>query len=154
MVKAKDIMTRIIITVSPQTEITEAAKILLEHHINGLPVVDTGGKLVGIICQSDLITLQKKIRLPSVFNLLDTFIPIRSQKSIDQEMSKIAAARVVDAMTSDPVFIDPEMDIEEIATLMVEKSIHTLPVVERGKLVGIIGKEDVLTTIMPTTRED
>jgi CBS domain-containing protein len=154
MIKAKDIMTRMIITVSPETDITEAAKILLEHHFNGLPVIDSDGRLVGIISQSDLITLQKKIRLPSVFTLLDTFIPIRSQKSFDQEMSKIAAAKVGDAMTPDPVCIDPELDLEEIATLMVEKDIHTLPVVEGGRLIGIIGKEDVLTTIIPNRREE
>ncbi|MCK8601056.1 CBS domain-containing protein [Desulfoferrobacter suflitae] len=152
MVKAKDIMTRELITVSPDTDITEAAKILLDKHINGLPVVDKNGKLVGIICQSDLISLQKKVRLPSVFTLLDTFIPVRSQKSIDKELEKIAAAKVVQAMTADPVVINAEDTVEDIATLMVEKNLHTLPVVEDGKLVGVVGKEDILSTLMPSRK--
>lgn len=152
MVKAKDIMTRELITVSPDTDITEAAKILLDKHINGLPVVDKNGKLVGIICQSDLISLQKKFRLPSVFTLLDTFIPVRSQKSIDKELEKIAAAKVVQAMTADPVVINAEDTVEDIATLMVEKNLHTLPVVEDGKLVGVVGKEDILSTLMPSRK--
>lgn len=149
MVKAKEIMTTKPITVSPQTDIIQAARLLLDHRINGLPVVDDKGKLVGIICQSDLITLQKRIRMPSVFALLDSFIPIRSLKTIDKEMEKITAATVAHAMTADPIVINPETGLEEIATLMVEKSLHTLPVVHEGKLIGVVGKEDVLSTLMP-----
>ena len=58
--KAKDIMTKNIISVSPETMIADAAKLLLEKHYNGLPVVDEKGKLVGIICQSDLVYRQKR----------------------------------------------------------------------------------------------
>ncbi len=153
MAKAKDIMTRDLITVSPETDITEAAKILLAKHINGLPVVDKTGKLVGIICQSDLIALQKKVRLPSVFTLLDTFIPVRSQKSIDKELEKITATKVAQAMTINPIVINSENTVEDIATLMVEKNLHTLPVLEGGKLVGVVGKEDVLSTLMPSKKK-
>ncbi|MEJ2728315.1 MAG: CBS domain-containing protein, partial [Deltaproteobacteria bacterium] len=78
MLKVKDIMTRELITVSPQTEITSAAKILLEKRINGLPVVDDSGKLVGILCQGDLVAQQKSIPIPSVYTLLDSFIPLTS----------------------------------------------------------------------------
>jgi len=153
MAKAKDIMTRDLITVSPETDITEAAKILLDKHINGLPVVDETGELVGIICQSDLIALQKRVRLPSVFTLLDTFIPVRSQKSIDKELEKITATKVAQAMTTNPIVINSENTVEDIATLMVEKNLHTLPVLEGGKLVGVVGKEDVLSTLMPSKKE-
>lgn len=149
MIIARDIMTKELITVSPETDVTEAARILLEHRINGMPVVDERGDMVGIICQSDLVTLQKKIRLPSVFTLLDSFIPVRSTKAIDKEMSKIAATTVAQAMTVKPVTVSPETSLEEIATLMVEKNFHTLPVVEGGKLMGVVGKEDVLATLMP-----
>ncbi|MDH3930219.1 MAG: CBS domain-containing protein, partial [Deltaproteobacteria bacterium] len=67
MLKVKDIMTKEVISVSPETEITDAAKILLEKRINGMPVVDPFGRLVGIICQSDLVAQQKGIPIPSVF---------------------------------------------------------------------------------------
>ena len=66
MLKAKDLMTREVTTVTPQTEITEIAKLLIESHFNGVPVVDPEGTLVGIICQSDLIAEQKKLPMPSV----------------------------------------------------------------------------------------
>jgi CBS domain-containing protein len=147
-------MTKKLITVSPETDVTEAARILLQHRINGMPVVDEHGDLVGIICQSDLVSLQKKIRLPSVFTLLDSFIPVRSTKAIDKEMSKIAATNVGQAMTAKPIAISPETVLEEIATLMVEKNFHTLPVVEEGELVGVVGKRDVLATLMPARQDE
>jgi CBS domain-containing protein len=148
MLKVKDIMTKEIITVSPQTEITSAAKILLEKRINGLPVIDDSGKLVGILCQSDLVAQQKSIPIPCVYTLLDSFIPLTSLKRIDKEVKKIAALKVEQAMTPHPVTVGPETGIEDVARLMVDKKYHTLPVMEGDKIVGIVGKEDVLKTLL------
>jgi CBS domain-containing protein len=148
MLKARDIMTREVITVHPETEIVEAAKLLLEHHFNGLPVVDREGRLKGMICQDDLISQQRKIPLPSYFILLDSLIPLTSKKHIEKAVQKIAAITVGEAMTSDTITVGPEADLEDIATLMVKHTIHTLPVLDQGKLVGIIGKEDILRTLM------
>ena len=149
MLKAKDIMTREVVTVSPETEILQAAKILLENHINGVPVVDADGNLVGILCQSDLVAQQKKIPTPSLFTLLDGFIPLTSLKHIEKEVRKIAATSVTHAMTPDPVTVQSDATVEEVATHMVNKNFHTIPVMEEGKLAGIIGKEDILRTLMP-----
>ena len=148
MQTAQDIMTRNVITVTPDTDITQATKILLEHHINGLPVVDTDRRLVGIVCQSDMIAQQKRIPLPSLFTLLDGYITLTSAKNFEKEVQKIAATQVAQAMTVDPVTVRPETSLEEIATLMVGKKLHTLPVVDNGALVGVIGKEDMLRTLM------
>lgn len=148
MVKAKDIMTTKPITVTPEMEIVNAAKTLLENRINGVPVIEKG-KLIGIICQSDLISQQKRFPMPSVFTFLDGFIPLQSNKDIEKTVKKIAATVVRDAMTADPVSVTPDADIEEIAGLMIDKNFHTLPVVKAGKLVGVIGKEDVLKTLIP-----
>ena len=148
MLKVKDIMTKDVISVSPEMEITTAAKILLEKRINGLPVIDASGRLVGILCQSDLVAQQKSIPIPSVFTLLESFIPLTSIKRIDKEVEKIAALTVKQAMTPNPVTVGPETDIEEVAKLMVDKKYHTLPVMEGDKVVGIVGKEDVLKTLL------
>jgi CBS domain-containing protein len=147
MVKAKDIMTKDLITVHPGMEIVKAAEILLDHGINGVLVVE-GGKLVGILCQSDLIAQQKKLPVPSFFTLLDGFIPLGSTKQFEKAFQKIAATTVADAMTPNPVTASPETPIEEIASLMVDRNFHTIPIVEKEKLVGIVGKEDVLKTLM------
>lgn len=147
MLTVKNIMTRDPITVSPDTEIVHAAKLLLEKGINGIPVVDKKGELVGIICQSDLIAQQKRLPIPSVFTLLDGFIPLTSTKHFEKAVQKIAATTVADAMTPNPVTVQTDTSIEELASLMVDKSFHTLPVVDEGKLVGVVGKEDVLKTL-------
>ena len=148
MLKAKDIMTTDIVTVTPETEIVKAAGILLKNRVNGLPVVDDSGKLVGMLCQSDLIVQQKRIPVPSLFTLLESYIPLTSLKRIDKEVKKIAAIKVEQAMTAPPATVSPETDIEDIAALMVDRKFHTLPVVDGDRLVGIIGKEDILKTLL------
>ena len=149
MLKVKDIMTTEIITVSPETEIVNAAKILLEKKINGLPVTDSSGRLLGVLTQSDLVAQQKDIPIPSVFTLMESYVPLTLIKRIDNEVEKIAALTVEQAMTPDPVTVSPETDIAEVAKLMVDNKYHTLPVMEGDKVVGIVGKEDVLKILVP-----
>jgi len=149
MLKVKDIMTKELITVSPDTEIVQATKLLLENRINGIPVTDETGKLVGILCQSDLIAQQKKLPIPSFFTFLDGLITLTSMKQIEKQVQKIAAITVAQAMTPNPVTVQPETDIEKVAALMVDRNFHTIPVVDKEKLVGIVGKEDILKTLIP-----
>lgn len=148
MKKAKDIMEKEVIFVSPDTDIPTAVEILLKNHINGVPVVDADGILQGILCQSDLIFQQKDIAIPPIFILLDGIIPLSSSKKLEDELKKIAATTVEQAMVKNPVSIHPDTPISEIASLMVEKHFHTLPVVDKKKLVGIIGKEDILKVLI------
>ena len=150
MKTVKDIMTADVIVLSPDMEIAKAAKIMMEKRINGIPVVD-GGRLVGILCQSDLIAQQKKFPLPSLFTFLDGYISLTSGKHLEKEVQKIAATTVDQAMTRNPVTVGPDTPVEEVATLMVDKNFHTLPVIMEGKLVGIVGKEDVLKLLIPET---
>ncbi len=153
MLKVNDIMTREVKTVAPETEIAQAAKLLLSERINGVPVVNKTGEVVGILCQSDLIAQQKSIPIPSLFTLLDGYIPLTLLSRLDKEVEKIAATKVEHAMTPDPTTVNPDTDIEKVAALMVEKNYHTLPVVDDGKLVGIVGKEDVLKTLLIETEK-
>ena len=149
MLKVKDIMTREVITVSLDTEIVHTTKLLLENRINGVPVTDEKGKLLGILCQSDLIAQQKKLPIPSFFTFLNGFVTTTSMKHIEKQIQKIAATTVAQVMTPNPTTVQPDTDIEEVASLMVDKNFHTIPVVDEGKLVGIVGKEDILRTLVP-----
>jgi CBS domain-containing protein len=149
MITVRDIMTTEVVTITPQASIVSAAKLLLEKKINGAPVVDDHGRLVGIICQSDLIAQQKKIPIPTLFTFMDSVIQLSSARQIEKQIRKIAALTVAQAMTPEPVTVHPNVGIEAVAALMVDSNLHTLPVVEGGRLVGIIGKEDVLRTLLP-----
>ena len=154
MLKVNDIMTTELITVSPETEIVKAATLLLENHINGVPVVNASGELVGILCQSDLIAQQKRLPIPSFFTFMDGLFSTSSLKQFEKQVRKIAAYTVAQAMTTDPVFVGPDMGIEVVASLMVDNSVHTIPVVHEGKLVGIVGKEDILKTLLPKSEDE
>jgi len=150
MILVKDIMTTDLITVTPDMDIVSAAKILFDNRINGAPVVDDSGRLVGILCQSDLIAQQKKLPIPTLFTFLDSVIQLTSSKQIEKQARKIAALTVSEAMTPEPVTVRPDTGLETVAALMVDSNFHTLPVIENSRLVGIIGKEDVLRTLLPT----
>lgn len=149
MITVRDIMTTPVITVTPGMNIASAAKILLDNRVNGAPVVDDKGRLVGILCQSDLIAQQKKLPIPTLFTFLDSVIQLSSAKQLEKQIRKIAALTVAEAMTPEPVAVHPDTGIETVAALMVDNNFHTLPVVENARLVGVIGKEDVLRTLLP-----
>jgi len=150
MITVSDIMTTDLITVTADMDIARAAKTLLDNRVNGAPVVDKDQKLIGILCQSDLISQQKKLPIPTLFTFLDGVIQLPSMKQIEKQVSKIAALTVAEAMTPNPITVNPDTNIETVAALMVDHNFHTLPVVEKSRLVGIIGKEDVLRTLLPT----
>ncbi|PTN38330.1 CBS domain-containing protein [Desulfonatronum sp. SC1] len=141
---AKDIMTRDVVTVTPDTDVSAAAKILLEKDFNGLPVLDEQGKLVGVLCQSDLVVQQREFPLPSFFTLLGGFVALTSLSQLQRAVDKMAATKVSQAMTPDPVSVSPNTPVNKLADLMAEKKYHTIPVLEEEKLVGVVGKKDIL----------
>lgn len=144
--KVKDVMTKEVITVTPETSVKEIAQILLEKKIGGLPVLEEG-KLVGIVTEEDLIMKNVKLHFPTYIQLLDAVIYLESLKKYEEELRKAVGALAKDVMTRNPYTISPEADLEEAATIMVEKGISRLPVVENDKLVGIITRRDVLRAI-------
>ncbi len=148
MLTAKDLMTRECVTVRLYDDITQAAQLLLEKGYNGVPVLDENDALVGILCQSDLIAQQKRLTIPSVFTILDGFFPLASTSHLEREMKKITATKVHQAMTPNPRSVTPDTTIEDIATTMAEEKLYTLPVVENGKIVGVLGKSDILRALV------
>jgi CBS domain-containing protein len=148
MITARDIMSTELITLVPEMDFASAAKVLLDNRINGAPVVDEDGQLVGILCQSDLVAQHKKLPVPTLITLLDSYVRLTPTRELEKQARKIAAMTVGDAMTRKPVTVHPDTTIEIIAGLMVDSNLHTLPVVDDGRLIGIIGKEDVLRTLL------
>ena len=148
MLNASDIMTTDIISVKKNTTLKELAQILYENHINGAPVVDDNGDLEGIICESDLIRKDKKLHIPTVVAIFDWVLYLESPKNIEKEIKRFNATIVEDLMTKDVITVDEKTPIDEIATLMDQKKISTIPVMDKSKLVGVIGKADLIRTIV------
>jgi len=147
MLNASDIMTTDIITVKKNTSLKDLATILYKNHINGVPVVDDDGLLLGIICESDLIRKDKKLHIPTVVAIFDAVVYLESPKSIEKEFKRISATTVEDLYSKKAISVDEKTPIDEIATIMTQKKIYTIPVMDGDLLVGIIGKADLLRTV-------
>jgi len=147
MLKAKDIMTLKVITVKEDATVRELAALFLLNDISGAPVVDGEGRVIGVVTESDLIFQNKKVHLPTAFAILDAFVFLEGPKKMEKELKKIAGATVAEICSHNLVSVGPETELDELATLMAEKKVHTLPVMEGEKLVGVIGKSDIIRTI-------
>jgi predicted transcriptional regulator len=148
MLNASDIMTTDVITVKKDTSLKDLAKILYKNHINGVLVVDDDGSLLGVICESDLIRKDKKLHIPTVVAIFDAVVYLESPKSIEKEFKRISATTVEDLYTKKTITVDERTPIDEIATIMTKKKIYTIPVMDGDLIVGVIGKADLLRTIV------
>ena len=89
MIKARDIMTQEVISVTPDTTVIELAEILSSKNIGGAPVLDSIGNLLGIVTESDLIDQQKKVHLPTYITILDSFVYLENPEKNEDEMKKL-----------------------------------------------------------------
>jgi CBS domain-containing protein len=143
MLKAKEFMTREVITITPDATIEELARLLIEHGFSGVPVVDANNDLVGIVTENDLISKNKRLHIPTIIRLFDAYIMLGSGK-MEDEIKKMAATTVDDVSSKDVVSITEETTLEEVATIMSEKNIHLLPVLRDNAVVGIVGKSNLV----------
>ena len=147
MVVAKDIMTTDVITIDPETSVKDAANIMSEHGISGLPVV-RDNKLVGIVTENDLIIKDKKLHFPEYINVLGGIIYLESYKKFEEEFKKFTAVKVKELMTTDVITANPEDSIEDLATIMHQKNINRIPVVDNaGQMIGIVTRNNIVKHI-------
>lgn len=146
MLKAEDIMTKDVIAVKPETTVEELARLLIEHKISGAPVVDEENKLVGIVTENDLIKKNARLHIPTIIRLFDAYFLLDSDK-MEDEIKKMVAGTVDEICNKDIVSLTEETTLEDIATIMSEKKIHLLPVLRDNKVVGIVGKADVVRSM-------
>ncbi len=144
MQKAKDIMSKNVVTISPKATVEELARLLIKHKISGVPVVDNAKNLVGIVTENDLINQNKRLHIPTIIRLFDAFVVFGSGR-MQEELKKMTASKVDEICTKEVVSITEETSLEEVATIMSEKNIHLLPVVRDSVVVGIVGKADVVS---------
>lgn len=146
MLKAEDIMTKDVIAVKPETTVEELARLLIEHKISGAPVVDDDNQLVGVVTENDLIKKNARLHIPTIVRLFDAYFLLNSKK-VEDEIKKMVATTVDEICNKDIVSLTEESTLEEIATIMSEQSIHLLPVLRNGAVVGIVGKADVVRSM-------
>ena len=145
--KIKDVMTREVVTVSPKATLKEAARLLGTKGISGLVVVD-GDEVVGVLSEADILVKESGERVTHTGILGWLFEPGASEWE-----AKLAARTVGEAMTSPALTISPGRPAHEAATRMIEDDVNRLPVVEDGKLLGVVSRADLVRAFARTDAE-
>jgi CBS domain-containing protein len=134
--RVDDVMTRTVFTVGPTATIEQAAKLMVERRVSGLPVVDEAGALLGIVSEGDLIARQRPAERLTWWRM---FV---DDEGLARDYRKRIGTVVADIMTESVISVGPEVDVSVAAHLLHTRNIRRLPVVSAGKLVGIVSRGD------------
>ncbi len=152
--QAKDIMTTNVVSISPAASVRHAVAVMLQHNISGLPVVSDEGRVCGMLTEGDLL-LRREIRLsPRSSRVSEVTSEIDLERYIRSNGWSVA-----DVMSPDVIVALPDSEVSDIADSLQAHRIKRLPIVENGRLVGIVSRRDILAIILdapPTAlpRED
>ena len=144
--RISEIMDSHPITVAPDASVEEVVAALQKHELPGLPVVDADGQLVGIVTEADMVLPddQGDLHIPHYVNLFGGTVFLESLDRFEERLRKAFASTAEDMMTRDPDTVGPDTTVREAALLIHESGHNRLPVVEDGRLVGVVTRLDVL----------
>ncbi len=146
------VMSASVITLRPDQTVEEAADVLAARGIGAAPVTDADGKLVGLLRDEDLIVSEARLHVPTVITFLGAdFVWPSSLHHFEHELKKAAGSTVADVMSTEFPTIAPDAGLEELATLMHERDVTHVPVVDGDKLVGIVARGDLVRFLSRTT---
>jgi len=145
----RDIMETDVPVVLPGDSVEAVLKILRTHDLPGVPVVNEGGRCIGIITEADLIMAgeNEDLHLPHYFELFGGFVFLESMSHFEDRLKRAFASTAEQMMTEDPVTIEASATIEEAARTIARKKHNRLPVIEHGRLVGVVTRVDVLDAL-------
>ena len=143
--KVRDIMTQDVVSVKRDTSINAIAKVMGARDISGVPVVDDESRVVGIITELDLIVRNTRLDMPHFVQILDLgVIPLELPGHYQERLKHMLGMRAEDVMSREVVTIGPDDGVEALAELMVKRRVNPVPVVENGKLIGIVSRADLI----------
>jgi CBS domain-containing protein len=146
MPAVRDIMDSNPATVQRDTPVEEVVTLLRKHGLPGVPVVDGHGRCVGIVTEADMVLPddQGDLHIPHYINLFGGTVFLEPLGRFEQRLRKAFASTAEDMMTRDPDTVGPDTSVKEAARLIHETGHNRLPVVEDGRLVGVVTRLDVL----------
>jgi len=147
--RAHQIMTRSVVTVAPESSILDAANLMLQRHVSGLPVVDAAGKLVGIVSEGDFIR-RSEIGTQRKRGRWLRFILGAGKAATD--FVREHGRKVSEVMTRDPLTVTEDTVLEEIVSTMETNGVKRLPVMRGDKLVGIVSRANLLQAVASLAR--
>jgi len=145
----REIMSSPAITVLPETEIREVARLMHTHQISGVPVVDAAGNLMGVITEIDLIARNAPLREPRYIAVLSAMLPVSidEYREYKEQLRQVLATSARDLMRAEVETITPESEIHEVLEMMLDPEITMLPVLEGDVLVGVVTRTDLVRLI-------
>ena len=144
---ARDIMHTDVISIGPDATVRELADLLAAHSISGVPVIDAQGALVGVVTEGDVIMQDAELHFPHYLQFLDSVIYLESVRRFEERFRKTFGNKVADVMSTEVVTVGPDATVHEVTTLMTDNSVNRLPVVDEGRVVGIITRGDIVRAI-------
>lgn len=147
--KAEDVMTRDVISIAPDATVLQAARLMLQHHISGLPVVDKDGKLVGVLSEGDFLRRRETRTEHKRSRWLEFLM---GPGRIAAEYSHSHGSKVAEVMTTEVQTVDEVTALEDIVELMERKRIKRVPVVCGGQLVGIVTRSNLMHAMVSMAR--
>jgi CBS-domain-containing membrane protein len=148
MLKAKDVMSKDVITVRRETTVRDLAVLFSQSGISSVPVIDDAGELIGIVSESDLVEQDKNLHIPTVVSIFDWVIYLESDKRFEKELQKMTGQTVGDIYSEEVFSVTPETPVSEIADIMSAQRIHAVPVVDGRRVVGVVGRIDLIRTMI------
>ena len=145
----RDIMETDVPAVYPSDAVESVLKVLRAHELPGVPVVNEGGRCVGIITDEDLVLSGEDadLHLPHYFELFGGIVFLEPLRKFEQRLRKAFSSTAADLMTEDPITIEPDETVRQAARVIAERKHNRLPVVEHGRLVGVVTRLDVLDAL-------
>ncbi|OHB26641.1 MAG: hypothetical protein A2X84_07470 [Desulfuromonadaceae bacterium GWC2_58_13] len=147
MLTAKDIMSTNVYTVSADTEVDELARMFGEYNVNAMPVVDSENHLEGVVTETDLVEQDKPLHIPTVISIFDWVFYLESEKNFRDEVKRITARKVGEICSREVATCSLDTPVSEIAGLMVDRAVHLVPVVDGGKVVGVVARLDIIRSM-------
>ena len=143
--RVADIMERDVVTIAPDATVHELVLLLQEKDLGGVPVVEAGGRLVGIVTEGDLVIEDADVRLPHYFGLFGNLVYLGGQKKFEERLNKMVGNSVRDVMTSEVLTVSADEPVRAAANIMVDKKVNRVPVVDgNGRLIGIVARHDII----------
>lgn len=146
----RDVMTTPVISVTPETPLKEVARLLVEHRISGLPVVDSTGAVVGVVSEADFL-LKEGGREVARHRWFGKILGDDRERAARQV--KLTATTAGELMTSPATTIDADRSTMAAATMMVDHEVNRLPVVEGGQLVGLLSRADLVRAFVASDEQ-
>jgi CBS domain-containing protein len=143
--KAQEVMSSQVVSVTPDATILHAARLMLQHRFSGLPVVDAGGKLLGIVSEGDFLRRTETGTVRRRPRWVEFFI---GPGPLAAEYTHAAGRRVADVMTRDVVTVTEETELQDVVALMERHRVKRLPVLRNGRLVGIVTRQNLLRALI------